>query len=469
MSSSSIQRTAFYRTIWRWHFYAGLFVVPMVFILSLTGAVYLFKPQVERWEERAYRGLPASDAVSPDAQVQAALAAFPGARLHSYRLPERPGDAALVHLGLAGGEGTREAAMRDVFVSPQGTVVGVIDPETRIMEIVQDIHGQLLLGHRGSWLVELAASWAIVMIVTGLYLWWPRGRGAAGVLWPRLSLGARTAWRDMHAVTGFWVSGLALVLLLTGLPWADVWGSAFKAVRAEMGWIKGAQDWTIGGKAPAGPEHAEHDHAAMMAGHASMPGMDHAAMMTAPPVTLSAMVSRARAMELAFPVLVTPPGAPGRFGREGGNDWTVRSDSQNRPLRVTVTYDAATGAEKGRESFADGHPIDRVVGYGVAWHEGRLFGWINQAVGVLTALMLVTLCVTGFVMWRKRKPGGALGAPPLPAERRLARFVPIVLLFAALLPMLAISLMLVLALEHLLLRRIPRLSAWFGLPVGHGA
>ena len=31
------QRTAFYRTIWRWHFYAGLFVMPFILILSVTG------------------------------------------------------------------------------------------------------------------------------------------------------------------------------------------------------------------------------------------------------------------------------------------------------------------------------------------------------------------------------------------------------------------------------------------------
>ena len=60
--------------------------------------------------------------------------------------------------------------MRDVFVSPQGKVVGALDPEWRIMQVAHDIHGQLLLGKRGSWIVELAASWAIVMILTGLYL-----------------------------------------------------------------------------------------------------------------------------------------------------------------------------------------------------------------------------------------------------------------------------------------------------------
>ncbi|MFM6831649.1 MAG: PepSY-associated TM helix domain-containing protein, partial [Novosphingobium sp.] len=189
MSAASSGATARYRTIWRWHFYAALFVMPMIVLLSVTGAIYLFKPQVEAWEERSFAAFPMYGAVSPDDQVDAALAEFPGARFHTYRLPREEGDAALVHIGLPDG------TMRDVFVSPQGDVLGALDPQWRIMQVVHDIHGQLLLGPRGSWLVELAASWAIVMIVSGLYLWWPRGRGVAGVLWPRMHLGARAAWR----------------------------------------------------------------------------------------------------------------------------------------------------------------------------------------------------------------------------------------------------------------------------------
>ena len=49
------------------------------------------------------------------------------------------------------------------------------------------------------------------MIVTGLYLWWPRGgKGLGGVLYPRLGRSSRVFWRDLHGVTGVWISGLAL-------------------------------------------------------------------------------------------------------------------------------------------------------------------------------------------------------------------------------------------------------------------
>lgn len=463
-----MDRTSLYRTIWRWHFYAGLFVVPMVLVLALTGAVYLFKPQVERWEERAWRDLPVAGAVSPDEQVKAALAAFPGSRFSSYRLPEAEGDAVLIHVALPA-DGKGSTPMRDVFVSPQGKVVGSLDPDWRIMQVAHDIHGELLIGKRGSWIVELAASWAIVMILTGLYLWWPAGRGLAGVVWPRFGGGSKGLWSDLHAVTGFWVSGLAMVLLLTGLPWADVWGSAFKAIRTEMGWIKGEQDWTIGGQPAGGGEHAEHEHGAMTAATSAMPmgmhRMPDGTMMAMAPVSLSEIVARAKSEHLPFPVIVTPPGTPQRFGSKEKSEWSVRSDTQNRPLRVSLTYDPMSGHQTSRETFADKHVIDRVVGYGVAWHEGQLFGLVNQLIGVATALMLVTLSVTSFVMWRRRKPADRLGAPPLPPmPARIGGVAAIILALAALLPMLAISLALVLLLEFAVLRRLPGVERWLGLP-----
>jgi len=463
---------ALYRMVWRWHFYAAVYVLPLMVVLALSGALFLFKPQVERWEERAFRNLPASGAVAPSSQVMMALASEPGARLAYYRLPERAGDAAAVHLALASG------GMTDVFVSPQGKVLGTIDPEGRIIEIDRRIHGQLLLGKRGSWLVELAASWAIVMVVTGLYLWWPRGRGVAGVLWPRLSRGRCAFWRDLHAVTGFWVAGLTLVLLFTGLPWADVWGSAFKAVRTEMGWVQGTQDWTIGGvpvvdeagegghQHHAGGQalHAEHDHLAMkQVDHHTThsDGAFDAAM-------FDRMVANGQAAALEFPVQVVPPGGLAGSGGDQGpaTGWVVKSDTQNRPNRVTLTYDAKSGALISREDFASRHPIDKVVAYGVAWHEGQLFGRVNQLVGVLTAVMLVALSVSGLVMWWRRKPEGELGAPrpfSMPVRLQGIRAWALLAFLLLWLPMFTGSLIAVMLIERFALPHWPRVKRWLGL------
>ena len=120
-----------------------------------------------------------------------------------------------------------------------------------------------------------------------------------------------------------------------------------------------------------------------------------------------------------------------------------------------MSYDPASGAEIGRRSFADQHLLDRVVNTGVAWHEGQLFGWVNQLIGLLTAVSLIMVSVLGVLMWWRRRPTGRRGAPANP-RGSVARWPMVALaVLALLMPLFGLSVLLILGVQTLSSRRAP--------------
>ena len=177
---------------------------------------------------------------------------------------------------------------------------------------------------------------------------------------------------------------------------------------------------------------------------------------------LDRMVPTVASLRLPPPVSISPP-----TRRHGG--WTAKSDTANRPQRVDLKLDASTGAVTQRTNFDQRPWIDQAVGFGVAAHEGQLFGPLNQVLGVFTASGLVTMAVSAAVMWWRRRPQGQLGAPPALAERRVGLgLLAVTVLLAVYLPLLGVSLIAILLIEQLVLRRIPPLARWLGLSPAQG-
>jgi len=459
-----------FRTLWRWHFYAGLFCIPFIWWLAITGSIYLFKPQINAWLDRPYTHLAtAADRIAPYAEVRAALAAEPGRVLDAYQLPRSPGDAAEILVG-RGSDQTR------VWVDPRNArVLKAVPEDDRLEQVIFHLHGELLLGNVGSMIVELAGAWAIVMLITGVYLWWPRNaQGLAGVLYPRLGRGRKLFWRDIHAVTGIWVSCTALLMLVSGLPWAKVWGGDLKEITQLASHKAVHEDW------PTGPSSVLAARAALSAGSLSglglsagdasggMPGMNvaggsggrphrHRALPPGAYAAIDRMVPAVTKLDLAYPVLITPPMRP-------GGPWGARSDAQDRPLRVILTLDPNTAAVLTRKGFEQDSLVNRVVLVGIAAHEGQLFGWPNQLLNLFTASGLFIASVSAVVLWWRRRPHGVLGAPaPIGRLRFSTGLLTIIIILGVLLPLLGASLVAVFVLDRFAFPHVPGVRTWLGL------
>ncbi|HEY4417477.1 MAG TPA: PepSY domain-containing protein [Verrucomicrobiae bacterium] len=443
-----------YRMVWRWHFYAGLFTLPFILILCLSGSVYLFRPQIEAQLDKPYDQL--NHVGQPklvSEQVQAALTAFPGSTPAGYQLPRHPHASAQVLV-------QQDDQTLRVYVDPWTlAVLHSVPDNDRLMRTIFRVHGELLMGNRGSNLVEVAASWTIILILTGLYLWWPRqAKGIGGILYPRLTKGWTTALRDLHAVIGVWASLCILFLLLTGLPWANFWGHYFKTVRQWSGMNVSRQAWSIGSDSSRKKLPAEGESMGEHAGHAGHAHHHH----NGPPVDLTVfdrVFAAVKDMSLDFPVVISPPNEEGN-----GAAWSVKSLTQNRPRQVTLLVDGHSGDIRQRQDFQSRPVLDRIVSTCIAAHEGQLFGWPNQVLGLLTALSLMTLSITGTWMWWRRRQAGALGTPP-EGERtgKPILLAILIVLLAIYLPLFGATVLLALLLEKLLVQISPGAAKWLGM------
>ncbi|MBU2038955.1 MAG: PepSY domain-containing protein, partial [Gammaproteobacteria bacterium] len=201
-----------YRKIWRWHFYAGLFVLPFMLILALSGIVMLLQPQLEQWQFGNYLTVsPSTQQLSADDQYQAVKTAFPDAAIEQYLPAKTPHSSARFHIR----EGN---SSRIVFVDPyRASIIGSMALADTWYAIADDIHGTLLAGWFGDALLEAAAGLCIFLLISGLYLHWPRSRKSS--LWhiPLQLNNKRSRWRQLHGALGLWLSLLLVFFALSGL------------------------------------------------------------------------------------------------------------------------------------------------------------------------------------------------------------------------------------------------------------
>lgn len=453
--------SSFHAVAWRWHFYAGLYVVPFLLMLALTGLVMVFFTGFQTRLGPVVTVNPMDHAPLPvSAQAKAVLELRSQATLREYIAPVTPDRASWF---VVARDGTTEAVAVDPYTAQ---VLQLVDKDRTWFAWAEKIHGTLLLGDVGDRLIEIAAGLAIVMVVTGFYLWWPRGGTRwAQVLLPDLRLKGRLCWRSLHASLGFWLGAVLLVFLLTGLSWTGVWGAKF------------AQPW---GSFPAAKWDAvplsDATHATLNAGgtHEVPWGLAQTPLPASgspggavgvpagQPVDLDSVAALAK--QLGFTGqhhIQLPQGDTGVYTLSAD---TMSGDLGRPTQDRTVHVDRYTGRVLAEAAYADYPLLAKAMAVGIALHQGDLGLW-NAVLNVLFCLAIVFLCVSGIVMWWKRRPKGSwrLVAPPAPRDPSLWKGGALVMCALALaFPLSGAVLLGVLLLDWLVVSRLPALRAALG-------
>ncbi len=267
-----------------------------------------------------------------------------------------------------------------VFVNPYtAEITGQHGREGSFFGTVLELHRTLLAGDLGRYAVELATCWGIVSLLTGLLLWWPRGKEKLWGVWlPRLRRGGKIALRDLHTIPGLYLFAVALAIMGTGLLYTQVWGNAAFA------------GLYFGGQLPAA--------------YVSPPPSTALAEGTAP-ASIDAVVAEAR-RHYPFPEfsLAPPHGVNGC--------WTLFGPTDTGDLEDGAVYiDASTAETLDVIDYATLSPGATAALMFYSIHTGSVFGLPTKILAVLACLVIVAMSVTGVWMWWRRRPAGRFGAP----------------------------------------------------------
>lgn len=406
--------TRLYGIVWRWHFAAGLAACPVLVVLALTGAIYTFQVELERaWKPSLFAVAP-GDARLP---IEALVARVPAscAPASVVRDPD-PAVAVMVWCTVVDGGLARWG------VDPyRGGVGGPDDFNRSFFGVVFALHWELLLGERGRLIVEWATSWAVLVMASGAYLWWPRGR-RAGTWWPR-RLAGRQRLRDLHAVAGAYALPVLLAVAATGLCWTRLAGGDR--------WSRVAND--------ASEETWEKPPKSAV--HGARIGVDRA--------LAAARIEPGdpRAVYVALPQAADDPYVMYAYATDHSSPSAARS----------TWVDAYSGAVLRTVGWTELSTMGAVSNALYAVHVGSIAGLPGRIGVLLAALVLAGLCATGPWMWWKRRPRGGLGIPP-PARRAPWPLYALIAGLGWLLPMVGYTLLVVVALEAIawLVRRARR-------------
>lgn len=455
----------FYRAVWRWHFYAGLFVVPFMVILSVTGIIYLFKPQLDAFMYRDRMFVAVGQKVFvPAEQMKAVENNYPNSKILKFRPnweAERSSEFDIL---------TNDKRDLKIFVNPYtNQVLGEIDNQNNLQYYAFEIHGKLMAGRFGEWLIELAVCWGLVLLVSGIYLWFPRGNSFIfGVLVPRLNLkNKRLFWRDLHAVVGFYGALIVAFMIFTGLPWTDFWGKNILRARESyplagqakpksvvpMSSLNGTGEKTIPWAVEemsmpnSDTSHLGHEHHEMMSSTA-----ENTTSNGAKPIDLTQVLEIAKTNNApADSIIALPQTTDGIYAVT-----TFPNDPANQ---TTLHIDQYSGKVLNDVRWKDYKFLPKTVEMGIALHEGKYFGLPNQLLMLFAALVVLILAISGTAMWWIRRPAKSLGAPPLPENLPLWKTaVAIIAVMSILFPFVGVSLVFCLLFDYLVIQKIPALK-----------
>jgi uncharacterized iron-regulated membrane protein len=357
------------------HLWLGLISGLIVVFLGITGCMLAFEHEIRYFTEPfAKTAVQDKPYLPPTALKLAAEKHLGGKQVNGIEYP-----------------GKGKSAVASYYDADNYKLV-YLDPYTgetlKVKNMNRDFFRVIINGHFYLWLppdigqpiVASATLIFLVMLITGLILWWPKNKAARK---QRFSIKWNAKWRrvnyDLHNVLGFYMTWVAVFIAITGLVWGFQWFA--KSVY----WV------SSGGKTM--PEHV-HPVSDTTKALQAVSTADFAWAAHTPHVAADESLGIYFPADHTGPVEVSVNHRPGTY---------YNSDFYHYD-QYTANELPATGTYAGK--FSDAAVADKIVRMNYDIHVGAVLGLPGKIMAFFASMIAASLPITGFYIWwgrRKKK------------------------------------------------------------------
>ncbi len=360
----------------RLHLWLGGLSGLIVFVTAVTGALYCFREEIESlYDDHKYVAVRNEPLLPPSRVLAIADSILPGRAVHGIEYGA-PGRALSVIYYEAEPE-FYQVAWLDPY---DGTLRKLVDMESGFFHFVLDGHVHFWMGEGGRLMVGIATLVFLIVLVSGLILWVPRSRKQAAKR-IRFEWNPKTGFKrriyDLHHILGFYVYLVAFVVALTGavMAFETVAEGVYKAIGGDKTAVFDL------------PKNAQ---------------MHTASAMEGAPVIDRIWFDMMREYDDAASVELHPPPAPeyGIYVLVRYSD-TTYWDADYRYFDGIGGQELEAGTMYGRRHRARIPDTILMANYDV--HVGAIAGLPGKVLVFLSALVVASLPVTGFMIWWGRR------------------------------------------------------------------
>lgn len=364
------------------HLWFGLLSGTVLFIVALTGAIFVFSDDVIAVTESSFMNVKSEQKAQLPPSVLADIALKERQRFLGKKMLKQ-WDWTALYLSSDPGRSARFSCRHyekpnqfvDVFINPySGKIIKTRDTDSYpFWMFISEMHTSLMLGDIGTQIVSYSTLVFFLMMLTGIVLWWPKNRSAAKQrFWFRWKQGLK--WKrknyDLHNILGFYASWITIFMAITGLTMGFDWARNFV-------------ENTLG---KADTQKKIEVHSAPISAFAVPPHIDEffAFVKTKNPT--------ADSYHLKFN---TKPDAPFQvYAQQNRQKWAPGNEYFFEPKSGKLLR------EDLYENLPAGAKYDLLTS---DIHYGWIFGWPSKIITCIACLIVASLPISGFLIWWGRR------------------------------------------------------------------